>query len=69
MRLFKNDRVRVVSAPYGGMLGEVVGQTARVTKAPRDGATRLVSLRLENGKTVRCWLMRNNENVDTLAKL
>ena len=69
MRLFKNDRVRIVSDPYGGMLGEVVGQTARVTKATRDGSTQFVSLRLENGLRVSCWMMQNNEKVDTLAKL
>tara|TARA_R110002020_G_scaffold194133_4_gene394731 strand:+ start:85 stop:294 length:210 start_codon:yes stop_codon:yes gene_type:complete len=69
MRIFKNDRVRVVHDPYGGMLGSVVGQTARVTKAPRNGATRLVSLRFDSGMSVRCWLMQNNENNNTLAKL
>lgn len=66
MKLFKGDRVRVVKNPYGEMCSNMVGLEGVVTKAPADDSTLLVSLRFDTGLRVKCWLVIDSDDNQTL---
>ncbi len=66
MTRHKGDRVKVIADPYPGMGIAKVGDEAVVTKAPRTGSTRLVSLRFTSGTRVQCWMMQTGAGTPTL---
>jgi len=59
----KNQRVRILSDPYGGMLGtDLIGQSATVIST----GNQIVGLKLDTGLQVKCWLAQDNNGNDTI---
>ena len=60
--LMKGDTVKIVSDPYGGMLGSVVGKTATVTAVKGS----VVGLKIKGGPSVKTWMLKDGSGASTL---
>lgn len=62
----KNQRVQIVSDPYGGMLGQnLIGQQGTITSA----GDKIVGLKLDNGLQAKCWLVEDANAAQTIKPL
>lgn len=67
MTLKKGDKVQILSDPYGGMLGDVVGKVATVTVVKGKGY--FVGLKIKGGASVKTWAVKAGTGEITLKKL
>ena len=59
----KNQKIQVITDPYGGMLGpDLIGQVGTVTSA----GDKIVGLRFDNGLKVACWLVEDANGTQTI---
>jgi hypothetical protein len=62
----QNQRVQIITDPYGGLLGtDLVGQVATVTTM----GNQIVGLKLDTGLQVKCWLTKDSNGNDTIATI